>query len=461
MPNRKSAWFSRASPSHADEAEDELEDQATHESDAAEQVAEENSEINPVDALFTPRTFSTVTTHNDKMRALPRSNTIMKKTMPNLPPRSGAAPPPLPPKPKTMPTLPLQGTATPPALPPKPPPPPGKPKPAAPPPPLPPPPPKPMIDWFHLSPETKQPIGPLSTEEMTRLYEMGGVHDRTSVWCEGMEGWMELNDAPLSVLLVPHGSSATPSQASGGPRRTSSTPPLSPGRAPKSSPRNWRRESLAEQATQVDRELQATRAAVAALASETSRRSSQSQGSRRESSLGHSRRESAAAARRESSLRAATPAFSLQLPLDRAAARQPTAEQTKSETVRVLAEIAEPQLRGAFQVTGPALPHRTARPCVSPLAASIVCPAWSLAGAVRRLARALRGHPDGRGARARGLVDLGGRRVSFEAAEEAPRLSWVGARPSSFFGFCMFCCVLRLQTHTSFHRSPGACVHTI
>jgi len=53
--------------------------------------------------------------------------------------------------------------------------------------------------WLYFGRDNQQ-NGPVTAEELSRLYDRGTIHDRSYVWKDGMDGWRELSMAPLEYV---------------------------------------------------------------------------------------------------------------------------------------------------------------------------------------------------------------------------------------------------------------------
>lgn len=53
-------------------------------------------------------------------------------------------------------------------------------------------------EWFYMDPSNEQ-MGPITPETMKRMHDDGELHASTYVWCETMDAWAELKDAPLRL----------------------------------------------------------------------------------------------------------------------------------------------------------------------------------------------------------------------------------------------------------------------
>lgn len=63
--------------------------------------------------------------------------------------------------------------------------------------------------WLYFGRDNQQ-NGPVTAEELSRLYDRGTIHDRSYVWKDGMDGWMELSLAPLEYVPAPFKSATSP-----------------------------------------------------------------------------------------------------------------------------------------------------------------------------------------------------------------------------------------------------------
>ena len=53
-------------------------------------------------------------------------------------------------------------------------------------------------EWFYMDPSNQQ-MGPVTAAGMKQMYDDGELHASTYVWCEDMDVWKELKDAPLHL----------------------------------------------------------------------------------------------------------------------------------------------------------------------------------------------------------------------------------------------------------------------
>jgi len=57
-------------------------------------------------------------------------------------------------------------------------------------------------DWYHATP-TGDRVGPMTRDDLVRLYQAGRIASTTPVWCSGMAGWTPLASAAVALGLPP------------------------------------------------------------------------------------------------------------------------------------------------------------------------------------------------------------------------------------------------------------------
>ena len=65
------------------------------------------------------------------------------------------------------------------------------------------------IEWYFMDMDNKE-QGPITSEEISRLYDRGEVHNNTYVWCGAMASWDMLSNAPLVYVPAPHHAAPPP-----------------------------------------------------------------------------------------------------------------------------------------------------------------------------------------------------------------------------------------------------------
>ena len=64
--------------------------------------------------------------------------------------------------------------------------------------------------WLYFGRDNQQ-NGPVTAEELSRLYDDGTIHDKSYVWKDGMDdGWMELSLAQLEYVPAQFKSATSP-----------------------------------------------------------------------------------------------------------------------------------------------------------------------------------------------------------------------------------------------------------
>ena len=64
--------------------------------------------------------------------------------------------------------------------------------------------------WLYFGRDNQQ-NGPLTAEELSRLYDGSTIHDKSYVWKDGMnDGWMELSLAQLEYMPAQFKSATSP-----------------------------------------------------------------------------------------------------------------------------------------------------------------------------------------------------------------------------------------------------------
>ena len=53
-------------------------------------------------------------------------------------------------------------------------------------------------EWHYMD-SSNQSQGPVSTAQLRELYEDGTLYASTYVWCEEMDSWKELKQAPITL----------------------------------------------------------------------------------------------------------------------------------------------------------------------------------------------------------------------------------------------------------------------
>ena len=69
------------------------------------------------------------------------------------------------------------------------------------------------IEWYFMDMHNAE-QGPIDSEEISRLYDRGEVHNTSYVWCGAMAGWDMLSNAPLVYVPAPDHHAAPPPPAS-------------------------------------------------------------------------------------------------------------------------------------------------------------------------------------------------------------------------------------------------------